>query len=74
MAETLYMLGAEPITALSGSELHAAGSALVFLNGNLLGVHRRPHRMVQAIRWGISGASQGSGFCLLDKEIALGCL
>ena len=54
IATTCYMLGAEPITSLVGSELHTKGAALIFLNGNLLGVHRRPHKLVQAIRctWG----------------------
>lgn len=54
IATICYMLGAEPITSLVGSELHTKGAALIFLNGNLLGVHRRPHKLVQAIRctWG----------------------
>lgn len=56
IATTCFMLGAEPITSLVGSELHTRGAALIFLNGNLLGVHRRPHKLVQAIRWGAVGA------------------
>ena len=44
------MLGTEPITSLSGSELHNPGSAMVFLNGTLVGVHRRPQGLVKAIR------------------------
>ncbi|KAG1669071.1 hypothetical protein FOA52_003989 [Chlamydomonas sp. UWO 241] len=46
----LHMLGVEPINSLSGGELHTPGSALTFLNGCLLGVHRRPHTLVRALR------------------------
>ena len=55
IAETCFMLGTEPIASLTGSELHAAGSAMLFLNGTLLGVHRRPHSLVRAIRCGQGG-------------------
>ena len=51
IAQTCYLLGTEPIASLSGGELHTHGSAMVFLNGALLGVHRRPHSLVRAIRW-----------------------
>ncbi len=35
-----FMLGCEPVSSLAGSELHAITSTLVFLNGQLLGVHK----------------------------------
>ncbi len=40
IARLCYMLGTEPLTGLAASELHVRGSMLVFLNGQLLGVHR----------------------------------
>eukprot|EP00983_Pelagomonas_calceolata_P117735 1160442-Pelagomonas_calceolata.AAC.5 len=48
MIRCLFMLGAEPITAMAPCELHTRGAASVFLNGQLLGLHRRPHKLVQA--------------------------
>jgi len=50
MIRCLFMLGAEPITAMAPCELHTRGAASVFLNGQLLGLHRRPHKLVQVIR------------------------
>lgn len=50
MIRCLFMLGVEPITSMAPCELHARGAASVFLNGQLLGLHRRPHRLVQVIR------------------------
>ncbi|GAX73919.1 hypothetical protein CEUSTIGMA_g1369.t1 [Chlamydomonas eustigma] len=50
IASTCFMLGTEPTCNLSAGELHCPGSAMVFLNGNLLGIHRRPHSLVRAIR------------------------
>lgn len=46
----LSMLGCEPICSLAPAELHGHGGALVFLNGNLIGVHRQPHNLIRAIR------------------------
>lgn len=46
----LVMLGTEPITAIAPAEMHGHGGALVFLNGTLVGVHRRPHRLVREAR------------------------
>jgi len=46
-----FLLGVEPVSSLAGSELHVSSAALVFLNGNILGLHRRPHRFVKAMRW-----------------------
>lgn len=34
----------------AGPELTRRGAALVFLNGNILGLHRRPHRFVASFR------------------------
>ena len=50
MIRCLFMLGVEPITAMAPCELHTRNAASVFLNGQLLGLHRRPHRLVQVIR------------------------
>ncbi|GAQ79190.1 DNA-directed RNA polymerase III subunit 2 [Klebsormidium nitens] len=43
-------LGVEELALLSGAELHAPSSYLVFLNGSILGVHRKPHKLADAIR------------------------
>jgi hypothetical protein len=45
-----YYLGVQPAGALQGPEVHAPGGALVFLNGNILGVHKRPHKFVRMLR------------------------
>jgi len=50
LARTCLLLGVQPISHLAASELHARNAARVFLNGTLLGVTRRPHRVVAAIR------------------------
>ncbi|KAG2492788.1 hypothetical protein HYH03_008949 [Edaphochlamys debaryana] len=50
ISRLLMALGTEPLANLAPSELHGSGGALVFLNGNLVGVHRRPHRLVTVIR------------------------
>lgn len=42
--------GVEPATCLSSAELHVRAAALVFLNGNILGLHRRPRKFVHAMR------------------------
>lgn len=51
ICQLLLMLGTEPISSIAPSEMHGYGGALVFLNGNLIGVHRRPHRLVREVRW-----------------------
>lgn len=43
--------GVEPATILSSAEVHVRAAALVFLNGNILGLHRRPRKFVRAMRW-----------------------
>ncbi|KAK9863933.1 hypothetical protein WJX84_006245 [Apatococcus fuscideae] len=45
-----FLLGVEPISSVMGAELHDDGTALVFLNGLVLGVHRRPLAFVSAVR------------------------
>ncbi|KAK9824521.1 hypothetical protein WJX72_011068 [[Myrmecia] bisecta] len=45
-----FMLGVEPATLISGAELHYRGAALVFLNGTVLGIHRRPLQFAHAFR------------------------
>mmetsp|Transcript_10383 Transcript_10383/g.31241 ORF Transcript_10383/g.31241 Transcript_10383/m.31241 type:complete len:1166 (-) Transcript_10383:34-3531(-) len=50
IAKMAFMLGVEPVTSLAASEMHAPGSALVFLNGSLMGVHLRPRCLVRALR------------------------
>jgi hypothetical protein len=42
--------GVEPVGSMSGCETHAPGTALVFLNGNILGLHRRPQAFVATFR------------------------
>merc|ERR1719223_1223986 len=45
-----YCLGVEDAHALSGEELHHVGNYLVFLNGNILGVHRRPKKLMSSLQ------------------------
>ena len=45
-----YCLGVEDAHALTGEELHAKGTFLVFLNGSLLGAHRRPGSFMHNMR------------------------
>mmetsp|Transcript_18127 Transcript_18127/g.33118 ORF Transcript_18127/g.33118 Transcript_18127/m.33118 type:complete len:1156 (-) Transcript_18127:48-3515(-) len=50
IARVAFMLGVEPIQGVTGGELHHRGSAMVFLNGNLLGIHRHPASLVRNFR------------------------
>lgn len=50
LRQMCYMLGVEDANALSGEELHNVGSYLVFLNGSLLGIHRRPKRLMSSLQ------------------------
>jgi DNA-directed RNA polymerase III subunit RPC2 len=53
IAALAYQLGVEPAGTLAGAELRrlrARGAALVFLNGCILGLHRRPHAFLAAIK------------------------
>lgn len=50
VARLAYLLGVEPVNSISGPELHTKSCALVFLNGSILGLHRRPHKFVKAMR------------------------
>jgi len=45
-----YCLGVEDVLALSGEELHHFGNYLVILNGNLLGIHRRPKQFMSNLQ------------------------
>lgn len=45
-----YDLGVEDINLVSGEELNAPGSYIVFLNGLILGVHRFANRFVKMFR------------------------
>lgn len=51
IARAAFMLGCEPVGGMSGCETHTRGAALVFLNGNILGMHRRPQTFVRTFRW-----------------------
>jgi len=50
LRQMCYCLGVEDAHALSGEELHHVGHFLVFLNGSLLGVHRRPKKFTLNLR------------------------
>ncbi|KAL8274805.1 hypothetical protein Esti_001280 [Eimeria stiedai] len=50
VARAVFALGVEDAQAVSGEELHEPSVFLVFLNGCLLGVHRRPARLLSAVR------------------------
>ena len=45
-----HALGVEPLLYLTGQEIHSPGSALVLLNGSILGVHRHPYRFASDCR------------------------
>jgi len=44
-------LGVEDVALLSGAEVHAGQAFLVFLNGLLIGAHRRPREFVRRFRF-----------------------
>lgn len=50
IAQLAYALGVEAATLVSGAELHDKNSAMVFLNGTLVGIHRRPLHFAQQLR------------------------
>eukprot|EP00929_Paragymnodinium_shiwhaense_P118575 TRINITY_DN90492_c0_g1_i1.p1 TRINITY_DN90492_c0_g1~~TRINITY_DN90492_c0_g1_i1.p1 ORF type:complete len:1191 (-),score=260.04 TRINITY_DN90492_c0_g1_i1:192-3764(-) len=53
LRQLCYCLGVEDAATLSGEEMHHVANYLVFLNGTLLGVHRRPKKLIsnlQALR------------------------
>ncbi|CAJ1354870.1 unnamed protein product [Effrenium voratum] len=50
LRQMCYCLGVEDAHAMSGEELHHIGNYLVFLNGNLLGIHRRPKRFMASLQ------------------------
>jgi DNA-directed RNA polymerase III subunit RPC2 len=43
-------LGVEDANRMTGHEIHSRDSFLVFLNGLILGVHRRPKELVESLR------------------------
>ncbi|XP_057971250.1 DNA-directed RNA polymerase III subunit 2 isoform X2 [Malania oleifera] len=45
-----YCLGVEDLELLSGEEIHAPNSFLIFFNGLILGKHRRPQYFANALR------------------------
>lgn len=45
-----YCLGVEDVNSLSGEEIHHMSNVLVFLNGNILGVHRRPKKFISNLK------------------------
>eukprot|EP00930_Biecheleria_cincta_P046228 TRINITY_DN31884_c0_g1_i1.p1 TRINITY_DN31884_c0_g1~~TRINITY_DN31884_c0_g1_i1.p1 ORF type:complete len:1203 (-),score=178.11 TRINITY_DN31884_c0_g1_i1:56-3379(-) len=50
LRQMCYCLGVEDAQALSGEEIHHKGNYTVFLNGNLLGIHRRPKRFMSNLQ------------------------
>lgn len=44
-------LGVEDVNALTGNEINSMGAFLVMLNGSILGVHTRPNKFVQQLRF-----------------------
>lgn len=61
------LLGVEPAGGLSSAEVHVSAAALVFLNGNILGLHRRPHKFVRAMRWVADWVLLFAGFGLVRR-------
>lgn len=46
----VFPAGVEDGGCIAGEELHDKGTFLVFLNGELLGVHRRPRQFLASFR------------------------
>ncbi|KAJ3042341.1 DNA-directed RNA polymerase III core subunit ret1 [Rhizophlyctis rosea] len=46
----LFILGLEDVNYVGGRDIYASNSALVFLNGVLLGIHRNPLKLAASIR------------------------
>ncbi|ETW48342.1 hypothetical protein PFMALIP_03610 [Plasmodium falciparum MaliPS096_E11] len=51
LIEILYTLGVEDSDSLTGEEIYKEGVFFVILNGILLGVHKRPQKFMQRIRY-----------------------
>jgi DNA-directed RNA polymerase III subunit RPC2 len=45
-----YDLGVEDACRMTGTEINSAQYYIVFLNGNILGIHKRPHDLVESLR------------------------
>lgn len=50
IANLAFTLGVLPATVTHGDELHTNGAAMVFLNGSILGIHRRPRSFMNCLR------------------------
>eukprot|EP01025_Chloroclados_australasicus_P049879 TRINITY_DN5700_c0_g1_i1.p1 TRINITY_DN5700_c0_g1~~TRINITY_DN5700_c0_g1_i1.p1 ORF type:complete len:793 (-),score=72.46 TRINITY_DN5700_c0_g1_i1:579-2957(-) len=50
IARIVYTLGVEPASVVTAAELYQKGSALVMLNGDVLGVHQQPHKFINSFR------------------------
>eukprot|EP00744_Colponema_vietnamica_P010506 GILI01014846.1.p1 GENE.GILI01014846.1~~GILI01014846.1.p1 ORF type:complete len:800 (+),score=237.77 GILI01014846.1:333-2402(+) len=50
IARLAYDLGVEDASCMSGEELYAEGVYMVFLNGQILGVHRHPFEFLKSFR------------------------
>ncbi|KAJ3174991.1 DNA-directed RNA polymerase III core subunit ret1 [Geranomyces variabilis] len=50
MRRLAFILGVEDINVLTGLDLYEEGTYLVFLNGVILGVHRKPEKFVNDFR------------------------
>ena len=45
-----FDLGVEDVRRMSGHEINSEGTFLVFLNGLIIGAHKKPHELVQNLR------------------------
>lgn len=50
LRQICYCLGVEDVNSLGGEEIHHVGNFLVFLNGEIMGVHRRPKKLIFNLR------------------------
>jgi hypothetical protein len=68
IAQLAYTMGVEASTLVSGAELHDRHSAMVFLNGTLLGIHRRPLQFAQQLRY---ATPHSASFDILSSDCCL---
>ena len=50
IVQVMHALGVVPLQSIMAAELHALGTCLVFLNGNIVGHHRNPLRFAKRLR------------------------
>lgn len=50
LAKIAYLLGVEQVELIRGADLSRGSSVIVFLNGSILGVHRKPVTFMQNFR------------------------